>query len=260
MLAKISSGKSVYGVLQYNKIKVDDDKAEVLFSQKMLCSMDGKFSIHDRLYSFYPYLANNRITEKVVFHASLDPDPKDKLSDEQLSQIAQCYMEKLGYGNQPYIVIKHTDIQRTHAHIISLRIDETGKKINDSYEVAWSMKICRELEQEFNLIPLKRGTREDEAPTKMIDYKAGDVKHQVANITKAVMNNYNFQSLGEYRTLLKMFHVTAEEVKGEYKGKPYRGLVYSVLDDKGEKLSKPFKSSLFGKSVGYEALQKKFEK
>ncbi|MDH6306719.1 hypothetical protein M2459_001953 [Parabacteroides sp. PF5-5] len=259
MLAKISSGKSVFGVLAYNKIKVEDNQADVVYSQKMFDSPDGKFSIRNCMDSFAPYLAMNNRTEKVVFHASLNPDPKDKLSDERLSEIAQCYMEKLGYGNQPYIVFKHTDIDRTHAHIVSLRIDETGKKINDSYEVARSMKICKELEQEFNLIPLKKGKRESEAPTKKIDYKAGNIKHQVGNIAKSVMNHFYFQSFGEYRTLLEQFNVTVEEVKGEYKGKPYLGLVYSVIDNKGEKIGVPVKSSKFGKSVGYDAMQKHFE-
>lgn len=259
MLAKISSGKSVYGVLAYNKIKVDNEQANILYSQKMFGSMDGKFSVQDCMDSFYPYLVNNNKTEKIIFHASLNPDPKDKLSDEQLSTIAQWYMDKLGYGNQPYIVIKHSDIQREHLHIISLRIDETGKKINDSYEVARSMKICKELEQEFNLIPLKKGQRESEVPTQKVDYKAGDLKHQIGNITKSIMANYNFQSFGEYRTLLEQFNITAEEIKGEYKDKPYQGLTYSVLDENGEKVSKPFKSSLFGKSVNDIALQKHFE-
>jgi hypothetical protein len=159
MLAKISSGKSIFGVLAYNKIQVEDNQADVLYSQKMFDSPDGKFSIQDCMDSFYPYLAKNNRTEKVVFHASLNPDPKDKLSDERLSEIAQRYIEKLGYGNQPYIVFKHSDIDRTHAHIVSIRVDDTGKKINDSYEVARSMKICKELEQEFNLIPLKKGER-----------------------------------------------------------------------------------------------------
>ena len=42
------------------------------------------------------------------------------------------------------------------------------------------------------------------------------------------------------------------------RGREYHGLVYSVTDDKGDKVGNPFKSSLFGKSVGYEAVQKKF--
>jgi hypothetical protein len=253
MLAKISSGKSIFGVLAYNKIKVDDRHATVLYSQKMFDSPDGKFSIRDCMDSFYPYLALNQRTEKVVFHASLNPDPKDKLSDEKLSKIAQVYMQKLGYGNQPYIVLKHSDIQREHLHIISLRIDEAGKKINDSYEVVRSMKICKELEQEFNLIPLKKGEREFEYP-KAINYKEGDLKHKVSNIVRATVGSFHFQSFGEYRAVLEMFNLTAEEVKGKH-----NGILYSVLDDKGNKTGRPFKSSLFGKEFGYEALQKHYE-
>lgn len=74
------------------------------------------------------------------------------------------------------------------------------------------------------------------------------------------MQNYNFQSFGEYRTLLEMFNVTVEEVKGEHKGRVYQGLIYSAIDDKGDKIGVPIKSSKLGKSVGYEALQKKFDK
>ncbi|KAA6310835.1 hypothetical protein EZS27_037933, partial [termite gut metagenome] len=141
----------------------------------------------------------------------------------------------------------------------SLRVDETEKKINDSYEVARSMKICKELEQEFNLIPLKKGERQEETPVKKIDYKAGGIKHQVGNITKSVMNHFYFQSFEEYRTLLEQFNVTAEEIKGEHEGKPYSGILYFVTDEKGNKLGRPLKSSLFGKEVGYDALQKHYE-
>ncbi len=261
MVAKISSGKSVFGVLAYNKIKMDNDTAEVLYRQRMFDSPDGKFSIKDCMDSFYPYLAMNNRTKNIVFHASLNPDPKDKLSGEQLSVLCREYMDRMGYGNQPYIVIRHSDIDRIHAHIVSLRIDETGKKIPDTFENKRSMAVCRELELKYKLhIPTKKEQRMDEAPTKKIDYKAGDLKHQVGNVTKSILANYHFQSLGEYRTLLEMFNVTAEEVKGEYKGKPYQGLVYSVLNENSEKVSKPFKSSLFDKSVGYDALLKHFDK
>ncbi|GHV10452.1 mobilization protein [Bacteroidia bacterium] len=253
MLAKISSGKSVFGILAYNKIKADDDHATVLFRNKMFDSPDGKFSMKDCLDSFYPYLAVNSRTEKVVFHASLNPDPKDKLSDEKLGEIAQAYMQKLGYGDQPYIVLKHSDIKREHLHIVSLRIDENGKKINDSYEVARSMKICKELEQQFNLVPLVKGERDFEIP-KPIDYKDGDLKHKTGNTIKLVLDNFRFQSFGEFRTLLEHFNLTAEEVQGMHKG-----ILYSVLDGKGNKVGKPFKSSLFGKEAGYSALQKHFE-
>jgi len=158
-------------------------------------------------------------------------------------------MEKLGYGNQPYIVLKHSDIKREHLHIVSLRIDENGKKINDSYEVVRSMKICKELEQEFNLVPLQKGEREFEVP-RPINYRDGDLKHKVSNIIKAVNSNFYFQSFGEYRTLLERLNVIVEEVKGG----TLNGIIYQVIDEKGNRQGKAFKSSLFGKEAGYKAL------
>ena len=115
------------------------------------------------------------------------------------------------------------------------------------------MKICKELEQEFNLVPLKKGEREFEYPKK-INYQDGDLKHKASNVVRAVAGNFYFQSFGEYRTLLERFNITAEEVKGKY-----NGILYSVLDNRGNKVGRPFKSSLFGKEVRYDALQKHYE-
>ena len=86
----------------------------------------GRLNIDACMESFMPYLEANRRTTNTVFHASLNPSPEDKLTDEQLRDIAREYMERMGYGNQPYIVFKHKDIAREHLHIVSLRVDERG--------------------------------------------------------------------------------------------------------------------------------------
>ncbi|MDR1121847.1 MAG: relaxase/mobilization nuclease domain-containing protein [Dysgonamonadaceae bacterium] len=260
MVAKISSGNTLYGVLAYNQIKVDEDHAKVILTHKMLESLDGKFDIGMCLQSFEPYLLANKRTEKPVLHVSLNPDPKDVLSDEQLSDIAQIYMQKMGYGDQPFIVYKHEDIERRHIHIVSVRVDEDGKKIDGNFERRRSMDICRELEQKFGLVPADPKQRQEGLPLKPVRYEDGDVKHQIANVVRSVARDYHFQSLKEYKALLTLYNIGMEEVRGEVNGKQYKGLVYSALNDKGEKVGNPFKSSLFGKSTGMEALEKRIEK
>ena len=84
------------------------------------------------------------------------------------------------------------------------------------------------------------------------------MKKQVGNTVKALNGQYRFQTMGEYRALLSLYNMTVEEARGNVRGREYHGLVYSVTDDKGNKVGNPFKSSLFGKSAGYEAVQKKF--
>jgi Relaxase/Mobilisation nuclease domain. len=256
MVAKISSGVSLFGALSYNQEKVDEGVADVLYSQNIIRSVDGSFNIPMCMRSFEPYLTANKKTVNPVIHISLNPHPDDVLTNEQLTLIAQEYMDKLGYGKQPYLVYKHEDIDRAHIHIVSVRIDETGKKINDSYERKRSKDITRSLEKKYNLTPAEKKRQSENPDLKRINPRAGDVKKQVSGTVKALMRDYRFQSIYEYRALLSLYGLTVEEVKGEVKGKPYNGLVYSVTDKKGEKVGNPFKASLIGKTVGYDALQK----
>ena len=199
-------------------------------------------------------------TKKPILHISINPHPEDVLSDSQLSDIAREYMRKLGYGDQPYLVYKHTDIDRYHIHIVSLRVDENGRPLNDRFEHRRSKQITRELERKYNLHPAERKERAERPKLKKVDYAAGDVKHQIGNAVKAACYGYRFQSFGEYRALLATYNICAEEVKGEINGRPYEGIVYSATDDKGEKVGNPVKASRIGKSVGYEAVRRRMEK
>ena len=259
MVAKINTGSSMFGALAYNQEKVDNGEAKVLFSNKMLLNEDGHFSIGECMRSFEMQMPVHLSTKKPILHISINPHPEDVLSDSQLSDIAREYMRKLGYGDQPYLVYKHTDIDRYHIHIVSLRVDENGRPLNDRFEHRRSKQITRELERKYNLHPAERKERAERPKLKKVDYAAGDVKHQIGNAVKAACYG-RCQSFGEYRALLATYNICAEEVKGEINGRPYEGIVYSATDDKGEKVGNPVKASRIGKSVGYEAVRRRMEK
>ncbi|MDR1865932.1 MAG: relaxase/mobilization nuclease domain-containing protein, partial [Bacteroidales bacterium] len=99
MIAKMSAGNTLYGALSYNQNKVDDNLAKVIFTSRMIEYADGSCDMNTCLRSFEPYLLANNKTEKPVLHVSINPDPKDVLTSEQLSDIAQEYMRKMGYGD-----------------------------------------------------------------------------------------------------------------------------------------------------------------
>ena len=179
-------------------------------------------------------------------------------SDIELQNIAREYLEKLGFGNQPYLVFKHEDIDRHHLHIVTVNVDENGKRLNRDFLYRRSDRIRRELEQKYGLHPAERKNQRLDNPLRKVDASAGDVKKQVAGTVKALNGQYRFQTIGEYRALLSLYNMTVEEARGNVRGREYHGLVYSVTDDRGNKVGNPFKSSLFGKSAGYEAVQKKF--
>ena len=257
MITKISSGSSIFGALAYNQTKVDEQKAKVISTNRMIEPRDGNYTVGVCMRSFEPYLAANQKTESPILHISLNPDPKDVLTDDQLSEIAQEYMEKLGYGNQPFIVYKHEDIDRHHLHIVSIRVDENGKKLDHNFEYRKSMEICRQIEQKYHLLAADKKEKQPELSIKGIAYGENNLKNQIAGVIRPLVKSYHFQSMGEYKALLSLYRITVEEIKGGTADKMFNGLVYSAIDDKGERIGKAFKSSLFGKSVGYEALQQR---
>ena len=258
MVAKITIGSSLFGAIRYNGEKVNQGKGQLLDTNKVFNNGDGKVNVSQVLKDFEERMPKQMRTEKPVIHISLNPHPDDKLTDGELTQMAHEYMQRMGYGDQPYIIVKHEDIDRQHLHIVSVRVDEQGKRINCDFTKRRSLAILRDFEQRYNL---HKGNRQ-EGNRQMnvippVNPSGGDIKKQVGNTVKAVFHDYQFQTIGELRALLSLYNLTVEEVRGNARGEDYNGLVYSVIDADGNKVGNPFKSSLFGKSVGYEALQKK---
>lgn len=260
MVAKINYGNSLYGALAYNGEKVNEGVAKILETNKVFSPADGTHDISACIQDFMAYMPSHVLTKKPVIHISLNPHPDDSLTDEQFSAIAREYIEKMGYGNQPFIVYKHEDIDRQHLHIVTLAVDERGKKINDGNNFYTSTRILKELEQKYGLIPAQMRKEREAFRLKKVCYGDGEnLKKQLASVIKPAAKFYHCPSFKEYRALLSTYNICVEEVKGNVNGKTYTGLLYFASDDKGNKVGKVFKSSLFGRSVGYEALQNSFK-
>ena len=243
MVANITTGKDVYGALAYNQEKVDRGDGKVLLTHIVREPADGRFNVAATAEDLLRWMPSHYRTEKPVVHVSLNPAPEDRLDDGQLAEIAGAYMERMGWGGQPYIVFKHTDIGREHIHIVSVQVAQDGRKINDSRRNERSVAVTEELEREYGLHPAKGRRRE----------KGQGIVPAVAT--------YRFQTLGEFRALLSLYNIGIEEVRGERNGTPYRGLLYTLLDENGDKaVAAPLKSSLFGKEVGYDGLERHMER
>jgi hypothetical protein len=262
MIARINIGSSLYGALAYNQEKVDENLGKVLASNLVCEPMDGRFSVLACTTDFARWLPSPKHlpTKKPVIHISLNPHPEDKLTDNQLADIGREYMDKLGYGGQPYLIFKHEDIGRDHIHIVSLRVDCEGKLIKNSFEHKRSKEITELLERKYCLIPADRQKQSEQWKLTPVDPAQGNLKKQIASVIKPLVDTYKFQTLGEYRALLSLYNIGLEEVKGELHGKSYHGLVYSELDKEGEKVGTPLKSSLFGKSFGFDELENRMVK
>ena len=260
MIAKISSTENLGGALGYNFKKVEKGEASILLAQGLYQNKEGTYTMAEVFPDMQALIPEKCRTKKMVFHCSLNPHPDEKLSDEQLVQIAKEYMEALGYGKQPYIVFKHNDIAREHVHIVSLRVDSRGQKISDKFERRRSKKITEALERKFGLIPSSKVSENTVAEMPKIDTAKGNIREQVANVVRMVLKHYRFCSLGELNIVLSKYNLAVEEVKMEFRGKKYDGLVYVPTDDKGGKISTPINASDIGHGVGYTAVQNRMQK
>jgi hypothetical protein len=260
MIAKITTGKDIYSALAYNQEKVNEGLGKVLASNIVSEPEDGRFSVAACTEAFKRWLPSHYRTEKPVIHISLNPHPDDNLTDEQLSDIGRDYMQQMGYGAQPYLIFKHSDIGREHIHIVSLQVDSDGKKIKDSKRNLRSVAATEKLEKKYGLHRAKEQKQLEQWQFKPVDAEKGDLKKQIGSVIKPAVAMYRFQTMGEYRALLSLYNIGVDEIQGTRSGKPYRGLLYSALDVEGNKAGTPIKSSAFGKAVGFDALEKRMEK
>lgn len=257
MVAKISLGNSIYGALAYNAEKINKEKGRLLDTNKIYNDGSGSVNIHKAHEDFKRWMPTATRTEKPMVHISLNPHPDDHPTDAELTQIAREYMEKMGFGDMPFLIFKHEDIERHHVHIVALRVKTDGTCISDRNNFYRSKDICRELERKYNLRPSEREKISPDTPIRKIDI-SGDIKRQVANTVKMVGMRYKFQTLGEFNAILSLYNVRAEQTDGRVNGREYHGLVYFATDDSGNVIASPFKASRLGKFASRTAIDNRF--
>lgn len=259
MVAKISIGNSLYGSLTYNGEKINKEKGQLLDTNKIYNDGSGTVDIHRAYEDFMRWIPTSSRTERPMMHISLNPHPDDVLSDTDFTRLAHDYMQMMGFAEMPYMIYKHTDIDRHHVHIVALRVGTDGRCISDRNNFYKNRKVCRELEQRYGLKVAAREKITPDMPIKKVD-PSGDIKRQVANTVKMVGMRYKFQTLGEYNAVLSLYNIRCEQTDGRVNGREYHGLVYFATDDEGKVIANPFKASRLGKFASRTAIDSRFEK
>lgn len=263
MVAKITTPKSVGAALNYNEKKVQKGYAVCLHASGYLkeakdINFYQKLAGFERLNSL-----NDRATTKTL-HVSLNFDPSEKLSENKLIDIASVYIDKIGFGEQPFLIYKHEDAGHPHIHIVSTTIKADGSRIN-THNIGrnQSEKARKEIEQLYGLVKAERQQHLVQQKIKPVDvekalYGKSETKQSISNIVAAVFSQYKFASLPEFNAALKQFNVVAERGKEESRVFKNRGLVYRILDADGNKVGVPIKASSIGCKPVLENVERKF--
>ncbi len=154
MVIVIHQSLSTQNALFYNEKKVEQKKATFFQSGNTPTINPFAGTKQDRLNILTEIEDRNSRVKQKCLHISVNPTVSDlvKLGDAGIRTEIKNLMEHLGYGSQPSFVYKHADLDRTHFHIVSTRIDQqTGKKIRDSYEKEKTQRFIKSLEQKYDL-------------------------------------------------------------------------------------------------------------
>jgi hypothetical protein len=174
-------------------------------------------------------------------------------------------MEKIGFGDQPYLVYKHIDAGHPHLHIVSTTIQSDGSRIN-THNIGrnQSEKARKEIEHDYNLVKAESQSQIARQQIKPVDvakvmYGRSETKRSIANVVNEVVSNYKFTSLPELNAALKQFNVIADRGREEGRIFKHRGLLYRILDNDGNKIGVPIKASSISTKPTLTSLENRFE-
>lgn len=142
MIAKIIKGTSFSGVLAYILGK-QEGKARVLYAEGVRSDVPP----HEIAKDFALQASMRPTVKKPVCHTilSFSVEDAERLDDKTVNKLALQYLQKMGYGDTQYLIVRHLDREHPHLHICINRIGNNGKSIPDSNEKYRSTKVCKEL-------------------------------------------------------------------------------------------------------------------
>ncbi len=264
MVVRITSPHSLQRALNYNEKKCQKEQAKCIHAGNYLLQPE-QMNFHQKMERMQDLIARNERTKKSnTLHISLNFDPSEKLAGDKLTQIARAYMEKIGFGSQPYLVYQHHDAGHPHIHILTTSIQPDGKRI-DTYNIGrnQSENARKELEKSFGLIPAQGKKAVQDAGIRPVDvqkvqYGKSETRRSITNVLDVVINHFKYTSLAELNAILRQYNVEAD--RGRETGIVYEsgGLFYRLLDGQGNKVGVPIKASLIHSKPTLKKLEKRF--
>lgn len=262
MVAVIKSGSSIHRILNYNENKVKEGVASFIAAVNYPIET-AQLSLSAKLNMLTKQAALNQKVTRMSVHASLNFAPSENLSNEQLQAIASTYMQKIGFGEQPYLVYRHFDAGHPHIHIVTIKVRGDGSRI-DMQNIGrnQSETARKEIEREFNLVKARdrKHTAFEIKPayTPKVEYGRMESRRAIGIVLDHVLNSYKYASLPELNAVLKQYNVLADRGSERSRIYQHEGLIYRVLDGQGNPIGVPIKASAFHNKPTLKFLEKKF--
>jgi len=247
MVAVIKTGHSIRGMLNYNENKVKEGKAQCIGQHNYPLDVD-RLSYAMKLNLMQRQAQLNENVKRNTVHISLNFDTSEtNLPKEKLLEIAGMYMDKIGFGQQPYLIYQHNDAGHTHLHIATINVQANGRRIAmNNIGKDKSEPARKEIERAFNLVKAedhKKIFYRPEPVSAKVQYGRAETKKAIESTLMYVINNYRYTGLPELNAVLKLYNLTADKGTENSRLAKHKGLLYHALDSKGNPVGVPIKAS-----------------
>jgi len=263
MVTIIKTSNSVQRILNYNEIKVKEGKAECISAINFPLELDRlNFTLKLNRFTKQASLIEN--VKRNAVHISLNFDPSENHSKEKLNEIAKVYMEKIGFGKQPYLVYQHYDAGHPHLHLITNNIQRDGKRIDlHLLGIRKSEPARKEIEKTFGLVKAEgRKVKEQflqPITIRKIEYGKAEYKKAINGVLNKVLFEYKYSSLPELNAVLNQYNVHADRGTEDSRIFKNNGLLYKILDKDLKPVGVPIKASEFYSKPTLKFLEERFK-
>ena len=236
--------------LQYNEEKVKQGKAELIGASNFLKDHD-QLSQRDKINRFEQRTTLNETASDKSVHISLNFGAKEVVTNDQMVILADRFMERIGYGDQPCLIYRHYDAGHTHLHVVTVDIDALGEKIRiRPFDLVEAHRICRDLENEFSLQPCIRVARDRQDEFSVLHaqkvmYGEPSLKRAISDVLNTVVDHYNYTNIDEFNAILREYNVAVNTGGVNSRLRQMGGLHYHALDEHGRYTGVPIKASAF---------------
>lgn len=214
MIAKIIYGQTCTGTLNY---VLGKEGMQVLgygntFSQRI----SPKF-----FESVLHFQGQRNATKNRYAHISLNLPHGEHLDDKTFYKISEEYMENMGFGHQPYVVVRHTDTKHEHVHIITTTVKEDGKVLGIFNSHRRSMATRQHLEKKYGLTPAPTTRRKEHLPIhRLPELQTGSdatqgTRYYLQDVLNNINQKYKVRSFEELERLVKPYHIEVKTTKTE---------------------------------------------
>ena len=233
MIAKIIYGQTCTGTLNY---VLGKEGMQVLgygntFSQNISPKFFG---------SVLYFQGQRNATKNRYAHISLNLPHGEHLDDRTFYKISEEYMENMGFGNQPYVVVRHSDTQHEHVHIITTTVKEDGKVLGIFNSHKRSMGTRQHLERKYGLEPAPTTKQQSQLPIYRLTEKQFGMdaekgtNYYLQDVLNSINQKYKVRSFEELSKLVEPYHIEVRKTKNET-GRI--GVKYGLNNQKGYRTS-----------------------